>query len=246
MVGGAIHPMANRSSSPLRGLAPRISTSWTWLALTSNNLLRAATMMAVRYSRPEGRKLRFASTRDGNFEVYVMNVDGSGAQNVTKNAANDAGPAFVDDHLGGHLKTGQSGTPQNRPVERASGTICFTSPGTSLARCFDLTFLFLSRALTSPEQRMMRVVGNSFFRNQFVFSRASSFSSTVTNPFTFPAATIRPQRTEARPPRGCVIGRPHLILTGSYPPPLSPLWSASSADHTSAHARDAGCGRAWR
>ena len=43
------------------------------------------------------------------------------------------------------------GTLQNRPVERASGTTCFTSPGTSLARFFRYG---LSRALTSPEQRI--------------------------------------------------------------------------------------------
>ena len=38
--------------------------------------------------------------------------------------------------LGGHLKTGQSGSPQNRPVERAQDSHSFTLPVTLSARVF--------------------------------------------------------------------------------------------------------------
>jgi hypothetical protein len=38
--------------------------------------------------------------------------------------------------LGGHLKTGQSGTLQNRPVERIQDSISFTSPATVSATVF--------------------------------------------------------------------------------------------------------------
>ena len=38
--------------------------------------------------------------------------------------------------LGGHLKTGQSGTPQNRPVERVQDSHIFTSIATVSARVF--------------------------------------------------------------------------------------------------------------
>ena len=35
---------------------------------------------------PDGRRIAFVSDRDGNFEVYVMNADGSGQRNLTRNA----------------------------------------------------------------------------------------------------------------------------------------------------------------
>jgi TolB protein len=37
------------------------------------------------------------SRRDGNWEVYVMNADGSGQRRLTRNAAADASPAWSPD-----------------------------------------------------------------------------------------------------------------------------------------------------
>lgn len=42
-------------------------------------------------------KIAFISTRDGNHEVYVMNPDGSGQTNLTKNDAYDAHPEWSPD-----------------------------------------------------------------------------------------------------------------------------------------------------
>jgi TolB protein len=42
---------------------------------------------------PDGTKIAFASKRDGNFEIYVMNANGSGQTNLTNNPAVDWGPA---------------------------------------------------------------------------------------------------------------------------------------------------------
>jgi TolB protein len=42
-------------------------------------------------------KIAFASSRDGNFEIYVMNADGTGETNLTNNAATDSQPAFSPD-----------------------------------------------------------------------------------------------------------------------------------------------------
>ena len=39
---------------------------------------------------PDGRKLVFNSNRDGDFEVYVMNADGSEQTNLTNHPALDA------------------------------------------------------------------------------------------------------------------------------------------------------------
>jgi Tol biopolymer transport system component len=43
---------------------------------------------------PVNGKIAFVSRRDGNFEVYVMNADGSGQTNLTNNAADDREPAW--------------------------------------------------------------------------------------------------------------------------------------------------------
>jgi Tol biopolymer transport system component len=42
----------------------------------------------------DGRRLVFRSGRTGNFDIYVMNSDGSGLRNLTNNPADDTFPAF--------------------------------------------------------------------------------------------------------------------------------------------------------
>ena len=42
----------------------------------------------------DGSKIAFASDRDGDYEIYVMNSDGSGQTNLTNNAAGDSDPSF--------------------------------------------------------------------------------------------------------------------------------------------------------
>jgi TolB protein len=46
---------------------------------------------------PDGKKIAFASKRDGNLEVYVMNADGSGIKNLTNYSGNDSGPSWSPD-----------------------------------------------------------------------------------------------------------------------------------------------------
>ncbi|MCH8274254.1 MAG: PD40 domain-containing protein [Armatimonadetes bacterium] len=46
---------------------------------------------------PDGPKIAFASTRDANWEIYIMNADGSGQTNLTNNVAYDDVPAFSPD-----------------------------------------------------------------------------------------------------------------------------------------------------
>ena len=42
----------------------------------------------------DGEKIAFFSARDGNFEIYVMNSDGTEKNNVTGHPASDGAPAW--------------------------------------------------------------------------------------------------------------------------------------------------------
>jgi len=46
---------------------------------------------------PDGSMIAFASTRDNNHNIYVMNADGSGQTRLTRNAAPDFSPAWSPD-----------------------------------------------------------------------------------------------------------------------------------------------------
>ena len=41
---------------------------------------------------PGGGRIAFSSDRDANYEIYVMNADGSGQTNLTNNPAGDGPP----------------------------------------------------------------------------------------------------------------------------------------------------------
>lgn len=46
---------------------------------------------------PDGTKIAFSSNRDGNWEIYVMNADGTGQRRLTDNQAVDSEPAWSPD-----------------------------------------------------------------------------------------------------------------------------------------------------
>ena len=46
---------------------------------------------------PDGLKLAFISTHDGDPEIFVMNTDGSGLKKLTDNSAVDAAPSWSPD-----------------------------------------------------------------------------------------------------------------------------------------------------
>ena len=46
---------------------------------------------------PDGTKIAFVSTRDGNNEIYVMNADGSNPTNLTNHSASDLFPIWSPD-----------------------------------------------------------------------------------------------------------------------------------------------------
>lgn len=48
---------------------------------------------------PLEQKIAFSSNRNGNFEIYVMNTDGTGITNLTNNPARDEQPAWSPDGM---------------------------------------------------------------------------------------------------------------------------------------------------
>jgi Tol biopolymer transport system component len=46
---------------------------------------------------PDAKKIAFESNMDGDMEIYVMNADGSGVQQITRNTHWDEGPAWSPD-----------------------------------------------------------------------------------------------------------------------------------------------------
>ena len=57
---------------------------------------------------PDGTKIAFTSERDGNFEIYIMNADGSAQTRLTADPATDWAPtwqpsdriSFASDRMG--------------------------------------------------------------------------------------------------------------------------------------------------
>lgn len=44
---------------------------------------------------PDGRALAFASDRDGNYEIYTINLDGTNTTRLTFNTAQDRWPLWA-------------------------------------------------------------------------------------------------------------------------------------------------------
>ncbi|MCH7920991.1 MAG: PD40 domain-containing protein [Planctomycetes bacterium] len=57
----------------------------------------ARTAEACEKSIAPGLKIAFNSGRDGNWEIYVMNADGTEQKNLTNNPAYDADPSWSPD-----------------------------------------------------------------------------------------------------------------------------------------------------
>ena len=71
-----------------------VSLAVVILMLSSIRIINPA---SARAQAPQKAQIAFYSTRDGNYEVYVMDTDGNNQRNLTNNPAGDDGPAWSPD-----------------------------------------------------------------------------------------------------------------------------------------------------
>ncbi len=69
---------------------------------------------------PDGTRIAFASAREGSFDIYVMNADGTGTTRLTSTDENDQGPTWSPD--GSRLAFARTDDLQHVYVMNADGT----------------------------------------------------------------------------------------------------------------------------
>ena len=80
-----------------------------------SNLKRSTNNPAMDYWpvwSPDGKRIAFTSNRDGHYEIYLMNADGSEQRNLTRNKKHRSIPqpgrrtvrrsTFISNRAGGH------------------------------------------------------------------------------------------------------------------------------------------------
>jgi phospholipase C len=89
-------PVRRTLVGPVAALTLAIATGWAAQASAGSrpSSPRASTTGG---QLPGNGLVAFASTRDGNSEIYTMNFDGSNQRNLTTNAATDSQPAWSPD-----------------------------------------------------------------------------------------------------------------------------------------------------
>ena len=71
---------------------------------------------------PDGSRIAFVTTRDGNGEIYVANADGSNAQRLTNTPGNEDGPVFSRDGSRIYFSYAEPGSRMQVWVMNADGT----------------------------------------------------------------------------------------------------------------------------
>lgn len=80
---------------------------------------------------PDGRTVAFTSTRDGNYEIYLMAIDGSEPRNVTRSPLKESQPAWFPDGSLGYIQERGEGariTPVVVRHDLATGRLGTLSP----------------------------------------------------------------------------------------------------------------------
>ena len=76
---------------------------FVFLCLGFGPVLRPALQISAQ--APTTAKIAFSSNRDGNWEIYLMNPDGSQQKRLTQNSARDSSPVWSPVTPQSHLLT---------------------------------------------------------------------------------------------------------------------------------------------
>ncbi len=81
---------------------------------------------------PDGQRIAFMSNRDGNFEIYVMSIDGSNQSRLTNNIYNDQFPSWSPD--GKQIVYSSTATASTFATPSQSAIFVMDSDGTNVRR----------------------------------------------------------------------------------------------------------------
>ncbi|MBM3818897.1 MAG: hypothetical protein FJW14_07770 [Acidimicrobiia bacterium] len=90
---------------------PDIFISYLYRGVRENPTKRQGSNFLPVFS-PDGTRMAFMSNRDGNPEIYAMNVDGSGVRRITNHPAGDSSPTWSPTGTQIAFTSDRSGTPQ--------------------------------------------------------------------------------------------------------------------------------------
>ncbi len=93
---------------------PQIFLSWIFEGRSVPNVTneRPGTQAFAAVVSPDGRKIAYSSNRGGNFDIWVANIDGTNARNLTGTPAQDTAPCWSPSGLEIAFTSGRSGSAQ--------------------------------------------------------------------------------------------------------------------------------------
>jgi TolB protein len=93
---------------------PQIYLSWIFEGRSIPNVTneRPGTQAFAAVVSPDGKKIAYSSNRAGNFDIWVANIDGTDAHNLTGTPAQDTAPCWSPSGLEIAFTSGRSGSPQ--------------------------------------------------------------------------------------------------------------------------------------
>jgi Tol biopolymer transport system component len=111
-------PNVDRSTKMLNELA---ADGWIYVGPLAHD--QVAFKRPVPGSAPGKPQFVYASKRDGNFEIYLMNLDGTDAKNLTKNPAQDRDPNWSPDGLSIVFVSDRDGTANVYTMDADGGNV---------------------------------------------------------------------------------------------------------------------------
>ena len=89
--------VANPLDESLPAGIGRVAASGSWVAGPMRRLTNNSALDQTPVWSPDGQKIAFASERDGNQEIYVMDANGANTRRLTFNSTDDYSPAWSPD-----------------------------------------------------------------------------------------------------------------------------------------------------